>query len=61
MPAAFDELAPEWSMGLVVLGALVAASLLVAALRRLRPASDFSELALRVRSWFHRPLLSSTR
>ena len=45
MPAAFDELAAEWRMGLVVLGMLVAASLLVAALKRLRPASDFSELA----------------
>src|SRR5213593_3703328 len=39
-------------MALVVLGVLVVASVAVAALRRLQPGSDFSELSARVRAWW---------
>ena len=52
LTAAFADLAPQWRMALLVLGVLVIASIAVAALRRLRPATDWSELAARVRAWW---------
>src|SRR5215813_7949927 len=45
-------LSPVMQMGLLVLGVLVAASGVVAALKRARPQANFTELAARVRAWW---------
>lgn len=39
-------------MGLVILGLLVISSIIVALLRRLKPAANFSELVARVKAWW---------
>src|SRR2546426_9405769 len=52
MPTSINSLSPISLMGLLVLGVLVIASVAVAALRRARPKSDFSELSARVRAWW---------
>ncbi|MFY9557153.1 MAG: phosphatidate cytidylyltransferase [Blastocatellia bacterium] len=46
------DLSPMVQMGLLVLGVLVVASVAVVALRRAKPATDFSELWARVRAWW---------
>ena len=46
------RVAPQWRMALLVLAVLVLASAAVAALRRLQPGRDHSELAARVRAWW---------
>ncbi|MEN3336270.1 MAG: phosphatidate cytidylyltransferase [Blastocatellia bacterium] len=46
------SLSPVLQMGLLVLGVLVIASVIVAALKRARPQADFAELAARVRAWW---------
>ena len=50
--SAFLGLPPALRMMAVTAAILVAASLLVAAMRRARPSADFGELAARVRSWW---------
>lgn len=47
-----QHLAPVGQMGLIILTALVLASVSVIALRRLRPDQDGSELVARVQSWW---------
>ena len=52
MTAGPPRLTPQWFMALIVLGVLVVASLAVPLLRWIRPRSDTSELAARVRAWW---------
>jgi phosphatidate cytidylyltransferase len=52
MLTAFENLAPVWRMGLLILTVLVTASVVVVALRYARPQKDFSELSARVWSWW---------
>lgn len=52
LAATIRSLSPVMQMGLLVLGVLVVASVAVAALKRVRPRADFSELAARVRAWW---------
>lgn len=52
MIEAFQALAPQWRMALIVLGVLLLASTIVALLKRLKPQADFSELAARVNAWW---------
>jgi phosphatidate cytidylyltransferase len=49
---AFLALPPVYRMTAITAALLVVATLLVAILRRARPATDWSELAARVRSWW---------
>lgn len=46
------NLDPVWRMGLLILGVLVVASLIVAAMRRARPERNLVELTARVRAWW---------
>jgi phosphatidate cytidylyltransferase len=48
----FGALSPVVQMGLVVLGLLVLATLVVLLLGRLKPAGNWGELGARVRSWW---------
>ena len=52
LAATIKALSPVTQMGLLVLGVLVVASVVVVALKRARPRADFSELAARVRAWW---------
>jgi phosphatidate cytidylyltransferase len=52
MATVIQSLSPVMQMGLLVLGVLVIASVVVAALKRARPQADFAELAARVRAWW---------
>ena len=52
MLSALKSIAPVWRMGLLVLGVLLVATILVAVIRRAKPQKDFSELAARVRAWW---------
>src|SRR5437868_12833989 len=47
-----SNLSPMVQMGLLVLVVLVVASIIVAALKRIKPQTDFTELAARVRAWW---------
>ena len=49
---AFLSLAPAFRMLAVTVAILVVASIVVGVLRRVRPATDWGELAARVRSWW---------
>ncbi len=52
MLTAIRHLAPVWQMGLIILTVLLAASVLVSALRLARPQKDYAELSARVWSWW---------
>jgi phosphatidate cytidylyltransferase len=50
--ASLKNLSPLLSIGLLVLGVLVVASVAVGVLQRARPGKDFSELSARVKAWW---------
>jgi phosphatidate cytidylyltransferase len=52
MFTAIRHLAPIWQMGLIILTMLLAASVLVGALRLTASQKDYAELSARVRSWW---------
>jgi phosphatidate cytidylyltransferase len=47
-----NSITPVWQMGLIILGVLVLASLIIAGLRLAKPDKNFSELTARTKAWW---------
>jgi phosphatidate cytidylyltransferase len=52
MLSTIQQLPAIWRMGLLILAVLMAASVVLAALRQAQPQKDFSELTARVKAWW---------